>query len=147
MKKNIIFILFIMSQIICAQVQDGTRVKVTPGGIIKADPEVNIPIKKIIYNSEDVEVKTDFPNGINEFYKFFKQNFVKPSEVELKGKIYLSFIINEDGSLTNIKSLRDIGYGTGLEAIRILKLSPKWIPAQLNGNKVKCLYSLVVPIE
>ena len=44
-----------------------------------------------------------------------------PDEEGLNGKVFVSFVVEKDGSLTDIKVLRDIGYGTGKEAIRVLK--------------------------
>ena len=59
----------------------------------------------------------------------------------------MTFIIEKDGSLSDIKVLRDIGYGTGDEAIRVLKISPKWIPGKQNNKEVRTLYSLPIPVN
>jgi periplasmic protein TonB len=50
-------------------------------------------------------------------------------------------------ALSDIKVLRDIGFGTGQELIRVLKLSPKWKPGKQNNKQVRALYSLVVPVQ
>ena len=52
--------------------------------------------------------------------------------------MYVTFVVEKDGSLTDIKVIRDIGYGTGKEAIRVLKKCPKWTPGEQNGKKVRC---------
>jgi len=99
----------------------------------------------------EVSVKPDFPGGMVEFYKFVGQNYKMPAEVtkqKLNGKVYLKFMIEKDGSLTNIEILRDkIGYGAGEEAARVLKLSPKWIPASDQGKPVRVMYSLPITIQ
>ncbi|PBJ13090.1 M56 family metallopeptidase [Flavobacterium sp. ACN6] len=99
----------------------------------------------------EVSVKPDYPGGIVEFYKFVGQNYKLPAEVskqKLNGKVYLQFMIEEDGSLTNIEILRDkLGYGAGEEAVRVLKLSPKWIPASDQGKPVRVMYSLPITIQ
>ena len=59
----------------------------------------------------------------------------------------MTFIVEKDGSIDEIQVLRDIGYGTGQEAIRVLKLSPKWMPGEQNGQKVRCNFSLPISIE
>jgi beta-lactamase regulating signal transducer with metallopeptidase domain len=100
-----------------------------------------------ILNLADVSEKPTFPGGIEKFYQFVGANFKTPSEPNLKGKIYITFIIEKDGSLSEFKILRDIGYGTGAEAIRVLKLSPKWIPGKIDGNPVKVMYSLPITIQ
>ena len=64
----------------------------------------------------------------------------------MKGKIFIQFVVEKDGSLTDIKVMRDLGYGTGAEAIRVLKKSPKWKPGIQNGRAVRVLYSLPISI-
>jgi protein TonB len=53
--------------------------------------------------------------------------------------------VEKDGSLTDIKVLRDIGYGTGKEAVRVK--SPRWNPGIQNGKPVRVLYSLPIQIQ
>jgi protein TonB len=100
-----------------------------------------------IYNTAGIEVKPDFPGGLEKFYKFVGKNFQVPEEEGLKGKIFVTFVVEKDGSLTDIKVIRDIGYGTGKEAIRVLKSCPKWNPGEQNGKKVRVLYSLPISIQ
>lgn len=97
-----------------------------------------------IYNQ--VDKKPDFPGGIMEFYSFVGKNFKVP-EVKVNGKVFIQFVVEKDGSLTDIKVLRDIGHGTGEEAIRVLKLSPNWIPGEHEGKKVRVMYSLPISIQ
>jgi protein TonB len=59
----------------------------------------------------------------------------------------MGFVVEKDGSLTNIIVIRDIGYGTGKEAIRVLKTSPKWISGKQNGKPVRVHYSIPIPIN
>jgi len=98
-----------------------------------------------IYNS--VEKRPDFPGGIQKFYEFVAQNFQIPAVDDLQGKVYIQFIVEVDGSLSNFVNLRDIGHGTGEEAIRVLKLSPKWIPGEEEGKPVRVQYSLPISIR
>lgn len=100
-----------------------------------------------IYNSAGVEVQPEFPGGITSFYKFIGANYKTPDVAGLKGKLIITFLVDKDGSLTDIKALRDIGYGTGIEAIRVLNLSPKWKPGEQNGQTVRCAYVLPINIE
>ena len=100
-----------------------------------------------IYNPLDLEIKPDFFGGQQALDKFIKENYKTPKDKTLKGNIYITFIIEKDGSLSDIKVLRDIGSGTGAEAIRILKLSPKWKPGKQNEKEIRALYSLVIPVQ
>jgi len=154
MKKRLkIIALLLMSQIIGAQVyekvvllsdkKDGQTIIMA----VEETKEAPVNLENKIFNFEETDIKPNYHNGINAFYDFFYKNYVKPTEVELKGEIFLSFVIEKDGSITGCKVLRDIGYGTGMEAIRVLKISPKWIPAAINGITVRTLYLLTVPIE
>ncbi len=101
-----------------------------------------------LYNSQGVEVKPEFPGGIEKFYKYIGNNFDK-SIVEDEnfpgGRIMVSFTVEKDGSLSDIKT-RDIGYGTGKEAERLLKKCPRWAPAEQNGKKVRCSYILPITL-
>ena len=100
-----------------------------------------------VYNTAGITEKPDFPGGIMEFYKFVGNNFKTPEQPNLKGKVYITFIIEKDGSLSDIRNIRDIGYGTGDEAIRVLKVCPNWIPGKLNGVPVRVMYSLPITIQ
>jgi protein TonB len=125
----------------------------------KGDPDAPLTVEPVgngpsvveednnIYNTAGIEVKPDFPGGLEKFYKFIGKNFQVPEEEGLKGKIFVTFVVEKDGSLTDIKVLRDIGYGTGKEAIRVLKSCPKWNPGEQNGKKVRVLYSLPISIQ
>ena len=62
-------------------------------------------------------------------------------------KIYTTFIVEKDGTITNVNIVRDIGFGTGEEAARVIKLSPKWIPAKKAGVPVRVEYNLPIAIQ
>lgn len=127
---------------------------------IKGDPDAELTVEPVgngpsqvveedntIYNTAGIEVKPDFPGGLDKFYKFIGKNFQVPEEEGLKGKIFVTFVVEKDGSLTDIKVIRDIGYGTGKEAIRVLKSCPKWNSGEQNGKKVRVLFSLPISIQ
>jgi protein TonB len=128
---------------------------------IKGDPDAELTVEQVgngpkdvveaedtnIYNTAGIEVKPDFPGGIEKFYSYVGKNYQVPEEEGLKGKVFVSFVVEKDGSLTDIKVIRDIGYGTGKEAIRVLKSCPKWNPGEQNGKKVRVLYSLPINIQ
>ncbi len=107
------------------------------------DKDVKIVEDNTIYNA--VEVKPDYPGGIQKFLDFVGKNFNAPEE-DVKGKILVTFVVEKDGTLTDIKVLRDLGYGTGNEAIRVLKKSVKWKPGIQNGRPVRVQYSLPISI-
>ena len=94
-----------------------------------------------------VEKAPSYPGGLDNFYKFLAANIHYPAEMrekKVEGKVFVSFIVEEDGSLSNMKILREPGYGSGKETVRVMKLSPKWIPGVQNGKKVRVQYTVPV---
>src|SRR6478672_8572777 len=100
-----------------------------------------------IYNSAVIEVKPEYPGGISAFIEHISKNYNVPKVQGLKGKILVSFVVEKDGSLNSFKILKDIGYGSGEEAIRVLKLSKKWAPARQSGVPVRSSYLIPISIE
>ena len=90
----------------------------------------------------------EFPGGINKFYNYVGNNFEKP---EIEGtntfRVYVSFVIEKDGSMTDIKVIRDPGFGLGKEAIRVLKsLKTKWSPGMIGSQPVRTAYNLPISV-
>ena len=117
---------------------------------LSVDPPGNGPPQDVvddntIYNSAGIEVQPSFPGG--KWASFCRNNFSPPDEPGLKGKVTVSFVVEKDGSLTDIKVLKDVGYGSGKEAERVLRKSPKWTPAEQNGRKVRCAFIQTFSIE
>jgi len=125
------------------------------GNTIKGNPDSEDDVSTVVVNQDDnliyntagIEVKPEFPGGPTKMYEFIEKNFIKPQGEVIKGKVYVTFVIEKDGTLTDIKVLRDLGYGTGKEAIRVLKMMPKWSPGEQNGRKVRCIYSFPISIQ
>ncbi len=61
--------------------------------------------------------------------------------------MFLSFIIEKDGSLTDIQTIKDIGFGSGTEAERVMQESPKWLPGKKDGKTVRVNYKLPIGIH
>jgi protein TonB len=126
---------------------------------LKGDPNAEIRIDEPVGTSdvkqvvEDdtpvnfaaVEVLPTFPNGGDAgFGKFLGREIQYPAQAKennITGRVIVSFIVETDGSLTDIKVLRDIGGGCGEEAVRVLKKSPKWKPGMQNGRPVRVAYT------
>ena len=91
----------------------------------------------------------EFPGGMSKFYTYVGNNFNRPEIDEEKVlKVYVSFVIEKDGSITEKKKKNDPGYGIGKEAVRVLKsLKTKWTPGILNGKPVRTLYSLPITVK
>lgn len=107
-------------------------------------PATNDPV-----NSAVLDKMPEFPGGMAKFYSYVGNNFQRPElDVERTLKVYVSFVIERDGSITDIKVLNDPGYGLGKEAIRVLKsIKTKWSPGILNGKTVRTAYNLPITIK
>jgi periplasmic protein TonB len=112
-----------------------------------------VAVPKIIDNtiktSADLDKQPSFPNGIDKFYSYVGSNFNKPElDDEKIMTVRVSFIVEKDGTMSNIKVLEDPGYGLGAEAIRVLKsLKTKWIPGILNGEPMRTAYNLPISVK
>jgi protein TonB len=122
----------------------------------QADPAMSLnTVEEItevnkIYNAAGVEVQPEFPGGIKQLETYLAKNFRITAEMkkaQLKGKVFTTFIVQKDGSITDIKIIREIGHGTSEVALSIIKSMPKWNPASQNGKKVSCLYSMPISID
>ena len=94
-----------------------------------------------------VEESAMFPGGEEELMKYISENRIYPQqarETGTQGLVYVTFVVEKDGSLTDIKILRDIGSGCGEEAVRIVKTMPKWTPAKQRGKAVRMQFNLPV---
>ncbi len=127
---------------------------------IKGDPDAPLTVEPVgngpgdvveednsVHNLAGIEVKPDFPGGLQKFYKFVSDNYKIPEEDGLNGNVFVSFVVEKDGSLTDLQVLRDIGFGTGKEALRVLRSCPRWNPGEQNGKKVRVRYSLPIKIK
>lgn len=102
-----------------------------------------------IVNSVALDKLPEFPGGINKFYKYVGNNFEK-QEIDGNGsiRVYISFVIEKDGSMTDIQVKKDPGFGLAKEAIRVLKsIKTKWEPGMIAGKPVRTAYNLPITVE
>ncbi len=94
-----------------------------------------------------VEQMPEFPGGAAEMTKFIQKNIKYPMmarESDIQGRVYVNFVVEPDGSVSNVTVMRGIGGGCDEEAIRIVNMMPKWNPGKQRGVAVRC--SFTVPI-
>lgn len=92
-----------------------------------------------------LEQTAEFPGGLEAFYAFLAMNVHYPQEVDAQGKVLVSFIIEKDGALSNFKITQSLAPAFDNEALRVVKLSPKWHPAVQNGQPIREQFT--VPIS
>lgn len=114
------------------------------GGESVLPTETNEPV-----NTAVLDKMPEFPGGMAKFYSYVGNNFHKPDlDADRILKVYVSFVIEKDGSITDIVVRNDPGYGLGKEAVRVLKsLKTKWSPGILNGKAVRTAYNLPITIK
>lgn len=102
-----------------------------------------------IVNTAVLDKMPEFPGGMAKFYTYVGNNFNRPElDAEKTLRVYVSFVIEKDGSMTDITVKNDPGYGLGKEAIRVLKsLKTKWTPGILDGKAVRTAYNLPITIK
>jgi len=103
--------------------------------------------KEKAYDFVNLETQPTFPGGMAEFYNYIGDNIKYPQQArdnKIEGKVFLSFVVEKDGSLSDIKVERKLGYGTDEEAVRVISKSPRWIPGVQDGKKVRVKYNLPI---
>jgi periplasmic protein TonB len=94
-----------------------------------------------------VEQQPQFPDGDKALYRFLSENIHYPqaaARVNVSGKVYVKFVVEKDGSIGNVEVTKGIGFGCDEEAVRVIKLMPKWTPGKQNGKAVRVYYNMPV---
>jgi len=95
-----------------------------------------------------VEEMPCFPGGDEARIRFLQLNIHYPGTARnngIQGKVFVTFVVEKDGSLSNFRVLRGIGGGCDEEAVRVIKMMPKWIPGRQRGKPVRVQFN--VPIR
>lgn len=107
--------------------------------VVEEDPIILAP-------EEDAE----FPGGLEALAHFLANNIKYPTvakENGITGRVYVSFVIEKDGSIANVTIRRDIGGGCGTEAVRVIKSMPRWKPGKQHGAPVRSSFTLPVNFD
>lgn len=100
-----------------------------------------------IVGIEGVDEYPEFADGMKAFTKYMERNLRYPSQAQeegIKGKVFISFVVEIDGSITDVKVLRGIGFGCDEEAIKVIKKSPLWKPGKNKGTPVRVRYNMPI---
>ncbi|HIO72420.1 MAG TPA: TonB family protein, partial [Flavobacteriales bacterium] len=94
-----------------------------------------------------IETMPEFPGGQAALTEFLKKNIVYPEAEKLNGKegiVYISFIVGKDGAIKSIKILRGVSEAFDKEALRVVKLMPRWNPGERRGAKADVNFTLPI---
>lgn len=116
----------------------------------KLDKDVSDNDTSAIYNLTSIEVMPDYPGGIGEFLKWVGSTYKFPAAAKnanVSGRMIVQFVVEKDGRLSDIKAVRDLGYGTGEAAVELLATSKLWKPGIQNGKPVRVQYTLPLMLK
>ena len=94
-----------------------------------------------------VEQMPQFPGGPNALFEYLSKNIKYPAVAEengIQGRVVATFVVERDGSITDVKVIKSVDPSLDKEAIRVLKSMPKWIPGKQNGSAVRVKYTVPV---
>nr|NQU89230.1 energy transducer TonB [Bacteroidota bacterium] len=94
-----------------------------------------------------VESMPDFPGGDAARMKFLQENIKYPQmarESGIQGTVYVTFVVEPNGSVSDVRVLRGIGGGCDEEAIRVIKMMPNWKPGQQRGKPVRVQFNMPI---
>ncbi|CCG98795.1 TonB family protein [Fibrella aestuarina BUZ 2] len=119
-------------------------------GPSKAEVVVEAPAPKEEEIFTVVEQNPEFVGGQAAMYAWLGKNIKYPAAAQranISGKVFVSFTVNTDGSITDAQVLKGLGFGTDEEAIRVVKSMPKWKPGKQSGRAVRVKYNLPISFQ
>ena len=97
-----------------------------------------------------VEQQPEFGSGLSDLYEYLGKNLRYPSAAQragVQGKVFLSFVVERDGSISDAEVLKGIGFGCDEEALRVISSMPKWRPGRQNGRNVRVKFTVPVSFK
>jgi len=111
----------------------------------EAPKVIETPVQAEIFTV--VEEQPGYPGGEEARIGFLQSNIKYPEEAKelgIQGKVFVTFVVEVDGSITDVRVLRGIGGGCDEEAIRVVKSMPKWVPGKQRGVPVRVQFNLPI---
>lgn len=140
------------------EVPDEKEIEQTVEVNLDVEVDENTRVEEVVAVSDVVEEETDEiftiaetnptpPGGMEAFLGYLAKNIVYPEQARrmgMEGKVFVEFVVDKNGNLTDIRALKGIGGGCDEEAVRVLKAAPAWSPGKQRGRPVKV--KMVVPV-
>jgi protein TonB len=105
------------------------------------------PVEEETFDLAAVQEQPEFPGGMEEMYKFLSKLQKYPdmeADAGIQGKVYVEFVVEKDGRITETKVKKGVSDGLDKEALRLVKAMPAWNPGKMNGKAVKVRFVLPV---
>jgi len=136
------------------EVEVATEIEIDAEATQKTEIAEYVPIQM----EEEVEVKEDhiftiveadaeYPGGEKARMEFLSKNIRYPTmarESGIQGRVHVTFVVEKDGSVTDVVVTRGIGGGCDEEAVRVVRLMPKWIPGKQRNKPVRVQFNLPI---
>lgn len=107
--------------------------------------------QKAVVNQDSIhrvtEVMPQYPGGPNEMMRYIQENIKYPQSAKdnkIEGRVYVSFVVEKDGSITNAAVMRGIDKECDAEALRVVSSMPKWTPGQHKGENVRTQFTIPI---
>ncbi len=94
-----------------------------------------------------VENAPEFPGGDEARIKYLQENIQYPKEAKeagIQGTVFVTFVVEKDGRITNVKVLRGVGGGLDEESVRVIRNMPRWKPGTQRGKAVRVQYNMPI---
>ena len=136
--------------------QEGTKdrtIEAAREAVVEAAPvEVKDEVQQVVTQKifEVVEQQPQFPGGQAALFSWLSQNIHYPPVAEengIYGRVVVSFVVETDGSISNVQVVRGVDPSLDKEAVRVTKAMPKWVPGKQNGQAVRVKYNLPVTFK
>jgi TonB family protein len=153
----ILFLAVLVSSVSCSEISADKPVEIDIIENAKSEvpppPPPPAPAEKKVLPSKDkpiftaVEQNPEFIGGQAEMYRYLGENIKYPTaaqRADVSGRVFVKFIVEDDGSIGEVEVMKGIGFGCDEEAIRVVKSMPKWQPGVQNGHKVRTYYNMPI---
>lgn len=114
---------------------------------LSAQNEPAKPVEDKVYEMFDIAKSPSFPGGESAMMNYIAEHLQYPPlarEKSITGTVAITFVVDQEGKVTNAQILKDIGGGCGKESIRVVESMPRWNPGEANGHPVKVRYTLPI---
>ena len=114
-------------------------------GLTTVSAQKTVVAKKNQQVFDVVEKMPEYPGGQAALFEYLSKNVKYPADAEKKkieGRVLVTFVVNTDGSITDIEVVRKAFPSLDAEAVRVISGMPKWIPGEQKGQKVRVKYTV-----
>lgn len=142
--KYVMIVSLMLSLNVPAMAQNDTVKTESEGEVIKAKQEI-IQLEEKVFDV--VEQMPQFPGGPSAMFEYIRKNTKYPAFAKdnaIQGRVICTFVVERDGSITDVKVVKSVDSWLDKEAERVIKAMPHWTPGKQNGMAVRVKYTVPV---